>query len=44
MRSTRCAQSSCEMIVDQIRSLNRSIAELEKTIEAEGVKLKGTRT
>ena len=30
-----------QVIVDQIRSLNRSIAELEKVIEQEGKKLKG---
>jgi transposase len=30
-----------QVIVDQIRSLNRSIAELEKVIEREGGKLKG---
>ncbi len=30
-----------QVIVDQIRSLNRSIAELEKVIEREGKKLKG---
>ncbi len=30
-----------KLIVDQIRSLNRSIAELEETIDKEGQKLEG---
>ena len=40
LRSRSCG-SSCEVIVEQIRSLNQSIAELEKTIGEEGSKLEG---
>ena len=34
-------QIELRVIVDQIRSLNKSIAELEKTIAEEGSKLEG---